>query len=83
MLEESDLPEDFKIVAEFCGLDIAKPLLTELEGMRIYIPQIKTLKKLNIKYIKKFMNSKTIRQLARDLNMSETSVKSYLNEIKK
>lgn len=81
MLEESDLPSGFKIVAEFCGLDIAKHLLRELEGMQIYIPQIKTLTPLHSRYIKKNINKKSIRYLASDIGLTEKAVRNIAKKL--
>lgn len=81
MLEESDLPSGIKIVAEFCGLDIAKHLLRELEGMQIYIPQIKTLIPLYSRYIQKNINKKSIRHLASDIGVTEKVVRNIAKKL--
>lgn len=80
MVKEDDLPENFRIVSELCGLEVAKSLLTELGGIQIAIPKVTSLNKVMIRYIKERHRLDSPKKLARDLDISERTLRRILEE---
>ena len=74
MLEEHDLPEHFQIVAETCGIKIAKILIKELSGIAVPIPMVTSLRSLLERYIKENVNEIPINKIARELGMNERAI---------
>lgn len=81
LLEEQDLPEHFRIVAETCGIETAKILIRELGGINIYIPKFTSLRSLVERYIKVNAEKISIKKIAQELNMSERAVKRILRRL--
>jgi len=52
LLEEQDLPENFQIVSETCGIETARILIKELGGITVSIPMVNSLRSLIERYIK-------------------------------
>lgn len=69
-LKYEDLPENFQLVAEACGMDIVKSLIIELGGFRMDIPQARSLKKTIARYMKK-SDEVPIRKVAQELSLTE------------
>jgi hypothetical protein len=76
-LDYDDLPENFKIVAEVCGIDVAKQLITELEGIYINVPKITSMRTLVERYCKSHpeLNQK---KLARKLGLNERTISNII-----
>jgi len=51
-IKYDDLPDNFKVVADACGLEVAKALIVELGGCRLDVPQTRSLKKTISRFIK-------------------------------
>lgn len=81
----SDMPnEDLKIVAEFCGVEIALKLLRELPGISINIPKfgLQKISKLR-EYIYQNLCKKSIKRIALDTGLSEVHIYRMLRETRK
>jgi len=75
-----DMPtKDMKMIAESCGVDVAVRLMTKLRGgLHIYTPNC-----WQKKIIKKYILAnphKSVKEIANDVEMSETFVNKILNE---
>lgn len=82
MLEEKDLAQykDLSFVAETCGLDLVKRLLSKAEGFDIHIPQIKNITPLVRRYIQQnFKNGKDPNKIAAELGITPAHVKRIIN----
>ena len=62
-------------------METVKTILKNISGLNIYIPGIAHLDTLVFKYIKK-NPEKTIKQLARELGVSETYIKKIIKKYK-
>lgn len=51
-IELEDLPEDFRLMAEIVGMKIARVLIRDLGGIRIYVPSHRRLGPLVERYIR-------------------------------
>lgn len=83
-LELSDLPENFRIVAEVCGMDVAKALINELGGIYINIPQITSMKNLIRKYCNTVAQThpqKTKQQLAKEIGLNERTIQKIIKSL--
>lgn len=79
-----DMPNEvFQDIAERCGLEAAKILLTEFQGTNIYIPT-DGFKKLRDSYILKNFDGSTasLRRLAMELRVSEQCIRDVLKKSK-
>lgn len=83
MLEEQDLPEHFQIVAEVCGLDMARILIKELGGITLSIPMVNSLRSLIERFITENSSVISIKKIARELGMNERAVAKIFKSIKK
>lgn len=78
-----DLPgKDMKMVAEYCGMDIAVKLIEEMPSMAIYIPK-SSVNQLAQDYIRKNYNGSNVKKLAVKTGYSEKQVYRILHEGKK
>jgi len=71
-----DLTPDLQILANQCGMDTLRTLLRNYGGLSIYIPRISRLDN----FISKYLNgnrSKSMKQLAVDLGVSEQFVRGF------
>ncbi|MBO7126645.1 hypothetical protein J6W78_03785 [bacterium] len=75
-----DMPtKDMKLIAESCGIDVAIRLMSKLRGgLHIYTPNCWQ-KKIVKKYILANPH-KSAKEIANDVEMSETFVNKILNE---
>jgi len=83
MLEEKDLPEHFQIVAEVCGIEMARLLIKELGGISLSIPMVNSLRSLIERFISKNSSVISIKKIARELGMNERAVAKIFKSIKK
>ena len=82
-LDIDDMPnEDLKLVAELCGVDVARSLIENLEGVTIYIPKY-SYRHLIKQYIHKHFDGTNAKKLALELKISERMVYKLLKESKK
>lgn len=79
-LEESDLPEHFRIVSELCGIDLAKTLIERLGGTSISIPKPTRIESIVIKYVKD-NKDKCDKRLATELELSERTIKRLTKKL--
>ncbi len=78
-----DLPgKDMKMVAEYCGIDIAVKLIEEMPSMAIYIPK-SSVNQLAKDYIRKNYNGSNVKKLAAKTGYSEKQVYRILHEMQK
>lgn len=73
-IKYEDLPENYKMVADACGMEVAKALIVELGGYRLDIPQPRSLKKTIARFIKAKDNVPT-RKIAQELNLTERYIR--------
>ena len=79
-----DMPNDvMREVYDFCGVDVAVSLLIHMRGNQILVPT-KGLKLLERKIINKFYDgtASSIRNIARNLNLSEVYIRHILKNLK-
>lgn len=76
-ISNEDLTPDLRMIADACGIESVKGLLREFAGMSFYIPKLTRLERFIDKYLKA-NTEKSLKQIARDLNVSE----QYLKNIK-
>ena len=77
-LEYNDLPEEYRIVAELCGMEIAVTLIKNLGGLCINIPTPRRMNGMIGRFAK---NNPAIsaKKIARALDCSERHVKRQKN----
>jgi hypothetical protein len=74
-ITEEDLTPDLRMISDACGIDSVKGLLREFGGMSFYIPKITRLDKFILKYLDE-NNEKSLKQIAKELNVSEQFLKN-------
>lgn len=76
-LQYNELDEDMKFVADSCGMDTVINMLHKLGGLQFYIPKITKLDKF---ILRKWRESelKTIKEFAREINVSETYLRKLI-----
>lgn len=77
-LDITDLTADLIILADVIGIEKLEELMKEYGGGNFYIPKISSLDKFVERYIKN-NKSKTPKQLARELKVSENFIKKRLS----
>lgn len=78
-LRPDHLTPDMKLIAEICGMDVARKLIEELPGTRLHIPHSSRMLPAIKEYI--LMRAKegaSARVIARELNFSVYYVREYL-----
>ncbi len=75
--------EGLKEIAETSGLEIVKLLLLNHEGLKLYIPKIKSLSLLVEDYITDNYQNLNRRSLQNVLGVSNQTILNYLNKIPK
>lgn len=70
IIQEEDLTPDLQMLSETCGLDVVRNILRNFGGLNFYIPKISRLDTFIERYIRENKN-KTLKQLAKELNLSE------------
>jgi DNA-binding CsgD family transcriptional regulator len=75
-IEIEDLTPDLRLIAELIGLENVRNLIDNLSGINIYIPKISRLGSFIARYVKS-NKSKSIKQIARELTVSEQLVKKH------
>jgi hypothetical protein len=70
-IQYEDLTEDFKLVADTCGIETARTLIIELGGIRLDIPTAKSLRESIKRYINNRSESVPIKKIALELGCSE------------
>ncbi len=78
-ITENDLTEDFKFLAEICGMDVVKILLRNLGGLNFYVPRITKLKPFIMRYIRE-NQGKSMKRIALELSVSEEYLRKMLKE---
>lgn len=79
LLTQEDLTSDLQLLQDICGIDTIKDLLRNFGGLSFYIPKITRLDSLVLKYIKGH-SDKSIKQLAKELNVSEQYLKALIRK---
>lgn len=75
-----DLPEDYQIVAEICGLENALKLSKHMSSMRIYVPSfLGLIRGRRDACIRAEFNGSNHKDLARKYRMSETWIRKILS----
>lgn len=72
-MKYDDLPEQYKFVADCCGLDVAKKLIIEMGGLSINIPIPKSIRPVMSRYAK--TSGKSVKKIALAFQCSERYVK--------
>lgn len=72
-LTEDDLPEHYRIVAETCGMDVAKTLIKELGGLQILIPNPRKMTCVK-RFVVKNKDRYTVQTMARGIGISERAI---------
>lgn len=81
-LQNEDLSDDLKMLAEICGMDVVITLMKNYAGLQFYIPRISSFKNV---YKRALLNeSKLIsnKDLAAKYDVSEEYIRKIRNEIK-
>ena len=77
LLEEiryEDLPEEFKLVADSCGMEVAKTLINELGGIRISIPMAKSIRTAVKRLVLARSGTVPLKKIAIELGCSESTL---------
>ncbi len=69
-----DLPNDFKLVADACGIETARLLIEKLGGIRLNIPMAKSLRSAIARIMKAQDGSIPLKKIAIELGCSENSL---------
>ena len=85
-LQIEDLPDNFKMVAERCGMDIVKNLMINVPSLAIYIPRVQSLQNLVDRYILKRIkelpkNIDITNQLAIEIGISQRTIRRIINKL--
>ena len=80
-IEESDLPENFRIVADSCGMDVARALIKDWGGIKVTIPspRSKSLRPALYRFVQKNKSKHSVATLARSLNLCESTIRGLMD----
>ncbi|MDT3739752.1 MAG: hypothetical protein RO257_09645 [Candidatus Kapabacteria bacterium] len=73
-----DLTPDIRLLADACGLDSVRHILRHLGGLQFYIPKVTSFESFVLRHMKENYH-KSIKEIARELDVSE----QYLKSVKK
>jgi hypothetical protein len=74
----TDLTPDIKLIADACGMEAVRDILRKLSGLQFYIPKVTSFEGFVLRYMNE-NSSKSIKELAKELEVSE----QYLKIVKK
>jgi len=77
-LQESDLPDNFMIVADNCGIEVVRKLILELGGLQFCIPKLTSIKPLIKRYIAQ-NPEKNNQRLARELSLNVRTIDNIID----
>jgi len=80
-INEDDLSNDLRLIADVCGLEAVQKMLKHLAGLSFYIPKITRLEKFVIRYVSLFPK-KSIKQIAKELRVSDKYLSNFLAKAK-
>jgi len=78
-IKTEDLTEELCLIEEVCGIVAVQSLMKHYSGMSFYIPKISRLDRFIQKYIKE-NSSKTFKQIANELSVSEQFIRNSYNK---
>lgn len=76
-IQYEELDDNLKFVADTCGIETVKNILEHLGGLHFYIPKITKLDKFILRKWRE-SNLKSVKDFARQLNVSETYVRKLI-----
>lgn len=77
-IEETELTDDLKVIADVIGMDMVRIMLENFQGLSFYIPRLTRLDKFVERYI--LQNSeRPLKMIAKELNVSE----QFLRDLEK
>lgn len=80
-INESDLPENFLLIAQSVGIETARKLIRDWGGIKINIPspRSKSLRPALCRFIEKSKKIHSVSTIARSLNLSETTIRALID----
>lgn len=81
MMNHQDLPEQFRIVSEVCGIETAKILIKGLGGISVSIPKLTSLRPLLERYIKENIDDVPVKKIAMTLGMNERAIGNIVKKM--
>jgi predicted transcriptional regulator len=72
-----DLTPDIRLIADVCGIEAVREILRNLNGLQFYIPKVTSFERFVYRYINE-NNHKTIKEIARELDVTEYYLKSVI-----
>jgi DNA-binding CsgD family transcriptional regulator len=79
-ISTDDIPPNFKIVEETCGLVVARELIKHLGGININIPSLRSMDKTVKRYVRKNKYRYTAQTFARALDLSTKTIYNYIKK---
>ncbi|MCX6155791.1 MAG: hypothetical protein NT007_16720 [Candidatus Kapabacteria bacterium] len=79
LIEEKDLTDDLRLIAEVSGIEAVRNLLRNFGGVTFYIPKLTRLDQFLKRYIMENSN-KSVKILARDFFVSETYIRQIIKK---
>ena len=82
-IEPSHLSADMKLIADVCGLDVARRLMSELPGLRLYVPHPNRVESLVRGYIEEcHAQSMPLKSIAKEVGLSVDYVRNVIRNTK-
>ena len=81
-IRENELTPDLQMIAEICGMDSVRQLIKNMSGLNFYIPKLSRFESFIERYMKQ-EPGKSIKQLAKELRVSEQFLKTIERRILK
>ena len=75
-IKYEDLPRDLQLIADCSNIETVRLLLENFSGLYFYIPKITKMPDLIRRHYKS--NKMTIKEIARELNVSETYLRKVM-----
>ena len=78
-IKDEDLTPDLKLLADICGIETIRTLLRNYSGLGFYIPKLTKLDNFIFRYLSQ-NDGKTLKEIAKELNVSENFLKKKYRE---
>ena len=75
-INEEHLTPDLSMIESVCGIETVRILLQNFGGMTFYIPKLSRLEQFVTEYITEHLVSKSYKEVALELRVSETYIRT-------
>lgn len=81
-INEDDLSNDLRMIAEICGIEAVRKMIRELNGLSFYIPKIASLPAFILRYMLSNPDL-SLKMIAKRLQVSEHYIRKLRNQNEK